>query len=105
MYNDIMSSFEEVLVNAQRDHEFTILQEAISELVNVSDHYRLSQRIQPFLPYINDGGSLQALDIYLQNTFQQNQHTLDVLVHNVIVAAKRDSNLKKALEALVGFNQ
>lgn len=51
-----MATFEEVVQAAQRDHEFEMIHEMFTELVENSDQYRLCQRIFPFLAHVNDGG-------------------------------------------------
>ena len=96
-----MASFEEVAQAAQRDHEFEMIHEAFVELVENSDHYRLCQRIFPFLAHVNDGGNLSALHAYLQSSLQS-PIVLNGMVHNVVNASKSNPNLKKTLEILIG---
>ena len=96
-----MATFEEIAQAAQRDHEFEMIHEAFTELVENSDHYRLCQRIFPFLAHVNDGGNLSALYMYLQNSMQS-PIILKGMIHNVVNTAKTNQNLKKTLEILIG---
>ncbi len=96
-----MSSFEEVARAAQRDHEFESIHEALLEVVENSDHYRLCQRIFPFLAHVNDGGNLSALHAYLQSTMQS-PIALQGMIHSVVNTAKTNPNLKRTLEILIG---
>ena len=96
-----MASFEEVARAAQRDNEFEMIYNALYQLIQVSDHYRLCQRILPFLPHVNDGGNLNMLHAYLQSS-QQSPIARNALVHNVVNTAKTNPNLKRTLEILIG---
>jgi len=96
-----MASFEEVAQAAQRDHEFESIHEALLEVVENSDHYRLCQRIFPFLAHVNDGGNLGALHAYLQSSMQS-PIILKGMIHNVVNTAKTNPNLKRTLEILIG---
>ena len=96
-----MSTFEEVAQAAQRDHEFEMIREAFTELVENSDHYRLCQRIFPFLAHVNDGGNLSALHSYLQSSMQS-PIALKGMIHGVVNTAKTNPNLKRTLEILIG---
>jgi hypothetical protein len=96
-----MATFEEVAQAAQRDHEFEMIHEAFTELVENSDHYRLCQRIFPFLAHVNDGGNLSALHSYLQSSMQS-PIILKGMIHNVVNTAKTNPNLKRTLEILIG---
>lgn len=96
-----MASFEEVAQAAQRDHEFEMIHEAFTELVENSDHYRLCQRIFPFLAHVNDGGNLGALHSYLQSSMQS-PIALKGMIHGVVNTAKTNPTLKRTLEILIG---
>jgi len=96
-----MSSFEEVARAAQRDNEFESIYEALLEVVENSDHYRLCNRMLPFLAHVNDGGNLSALHAYLQSSMQS-PIILKGMIHNVVNTAKSNPNLKKTLEILIG---
>ena len=96
-----MSTFEEVAQAAQRDHEFEMIHEEFTELVENSDHYRLCNRIFPFLAHVNDGGNLGALHSYLQSSMQSSI-ILQGMIHNVINASKTNPKLKRTLEILIG---
>ena len=96
-----MATFEEVAQAAQRDQEFEMIHEAFTELVENSDHYRLCNRIFPFLAHVNDGGNLGALHSYLQSSMQS-PIILQGMIHNVINASKTNPNLKRTLEILIG---
>jgi len=96
-----MSTFEEVAHAAERDSEFEMIHEAFAELVENSDHYRLCQRIFPFLAHVNDGGNLGALHSYLQSSMQS-PIVLKGMIHNVVNTAKTNQNLKRTLEILIG---
>jgi hypothetical protein len=96
-----MSSFEEVARAAQRDNEFEMIHEALLEVVENSDHYRLCNKIFPFLAHVNDGGNLSALHSYLQSSLQS-PIVLNGMVHNVVNASKSNPNLKRTLEILIG---
>ena len=96
-----MATFEEVAQAAQRDHEFESIHKDLLEVVENSDHYRLCQRIFPFLAHVNDGGNLGALHAYLQGSMQS-PIILKGMIHNVVNTAKTNPNLKKTLEILIG---
>ena len=96
-----MSSFEEVAKAAQRDNEFESIYEELLEVVENSDHYRLCNRMFPFLAHVNDGGNLSALHAYLQSSMQS-PIILKGMIHNVVNTAKSNPNLKKTLEILIG---
>jgi hypothetical protein len=99
-----MSSFEELLVRAQRQNDFDIIYNALLDIVmNQSDHYSLCNKLQPFLQYVNDGGSLNALYTQLQNPYNNNEVVVKTLVHNVVNASKSNDNLKKVLEVVLGI--
>ena len=96
-----MASFEEVAQAAQRDNEFESIYEALLQVVENSDHYRLCQRIFPFLAHVNDGGNLSALHSYLQSSMQSSI-ALKGMIHGVVNTAKTNPNLKRTLEILIG---
>ena len=96
-----MASFEEVARAAQRDNEFESIYEELLEVVENSDHYRLCNRMFPFLAHVNDGGNLSALHAYLQSSMQS-PIILKGMIHNVVNTAKSNPNLKKTLEILIG---
>jgi hypothetical protein len=96
-----MSSFEEVARAAQRDNEFESIYEELLEVVENSDHYRLCNRMFPFLAHVNDGGNLSALHSYLQSSLQS-PIALKGMIHNVVNTAKTNPNLKRTLEILIG---
>ncbi len=99
-----MSSFEELLVQAQSHNDFDIIYDALLEIVmNQSDHYSLCNKLQPFLQYVNDGGNLNALYGQLQNPYNNNEVVVKALVHNVVNASKSNYNLKKVLEVVIGI--
>jgi len=98
-----MSSFEELLVQAQRQNDFDIIYEALLEVVtNQSNHFSLCNKLQPFLQHVNDGGNLNSLYAQLQNPYN-NEVVVKTLVHNVVNASKSNDNLKKVLEVSLGI--
>lgn len=97
-------SFEELLVQAQRQNDFDIIYEALLEVVmNQSNHFSLCNKLQPFLQYVNDGGNLNSLYAQLQNYYNNNEVVVKALVHNVVNASKTNNNLKKVLEVVLGI--
>jgi len=98
-----MSTFEELLVQAQRQNDFDIIYDALLEVVmNQSNHFSLCNKLQPFLQYVNDGGNLNSLYAQLQNSYN-NEVLIKGLVHNVVNASKSNHNLKKVLEVALGI--
>ena len=99
-----MSSFEQLIVEAQRQTEFDTINDAILKIVmSKSDHFALCNKIQPFLQHINDGGHLNSLYTQLQNPFNENsnkQIIYTALIHNVVHASKSDNKLKRVLELI-----
>lgn len=96
-----MATFEEVAQAAERDQEFEMIHEAFAELVENSDHYRLCNRMFPFLAHVNDGGNLSALHAYLQSSMQS-PIALKGMIHGVVNTAKTNPNLKRTVEILIG---
>lgn len=97
-----MSSFEDLLVQTQNQARYDLIYSALLELVlDRTNHYRLYNRLQPFLPHVNDGGNLNALCTQLQNS-NNNDVIYKSLVHNVVNASKSDEKLKKVLEVVIG---
>ena len=98
-----MSSFDELLVQAQCQNNFDIIYEALLEIVmNQTDHFLLCNKLQPFLQHISDGGNLNSLYAQLQNP-NNNKVLNKVLVHNVVNASKSNDKLKKVLEVVLGI--
>lgn len=64
-----------------------------------SNHYSLCNKLQPFIPHVNDGGNLNTLCTQLQNPYN-NDLIYKSLVHNVVNASKSDEKLKKVLEVV-----
>ena len=99
-----MSSFEELLIQAQRQNDFDIIYEALLKVVmNQSYNYSFCNKLQPFLQYVNDGGNLNALYTQLQNPYINNDVIVKPLVHNVVNASKSNDNLKKVLKVVLGI--
>lgn len=98
-----MTSFDERLVQLQHANEFEIIHDALLELVmDRSKHFSLNNKLQPFLPDINDGGNLNALCVQLQNPY--NNHGIYVsMVHNVVNASKTCAKLKTLLKVIIGI--
>ena len=97
-------SFEELLVQAQRQNDFDIIYEALLEVVmNQSNHFSLCNKLQPFLQYVNDGGNLNSLYAQLPHYYNNNEVVVKALVHNVVNASKTNNNLKKVLEVVLGI--
>lgn len=98
-----MTSFDERLVQLQRANEFEIIHDALLELImDRSKHFSLNNKLQPFLPDINDGGNLNALCVQLQNP-HNNQGIYVSMIHNVVNASKTCANLKALLEVIIGI--
>ena len=99
-----MSSFEDLLVQAQRQNDFDIIYDALLEFVmNQSNHFNLCNKLQPFLQHVNDGGNLNSMYAHLQNPYNNNEVVIKALVHNVVNASKSNDNLKKVLEVVLGI--
>lgn len=97
-----MSSFEELLAQTQSQSQYDVIYNSLLELVmDRSNHYRLYNRLQPFIPHVNDGGNLNTLCSQLQNPIN-NDLIYKSLVHNVVNASKSDEKLKKVLEVVIG---
>jgi hypothetical protein len=78
-----MSSFEDLLIQAQSQNNLDIIYDALLEIVmNQTDHFLLCNKLQPFLQHVNDGGNLNSLYVQLQNP-NNNEVLNKVLIHNV----------------------
>lgn len=100
-----MSSFEELLVQAQSQNDFDVIYDALLEIVmNQSNHYSLYNKLFPFLHDVNDGGNLNSLCVQLQNPIN-NDNLNKGLVHNVVNASKTNEKLKKVLEVVIGVRE
>lgn len=99
-----MSSFDELLVQAQRQNEFDIIYDALLEVVmNQSNHYSFCNKLQPFLHHVNDGGNLNTLCNQLQNSNNNNEILTKALVNNIVNTSKSNDKLKKVLEVVLGI--
>ena len=97
-----MSTFEEVISQAQKSNEYEMIQEALLKIIE-DDHYTLCNKIQPFLPHVNDGGNLSALHVQLQNNSGINMEVIyRGLVKSVVNASATNPRLKQVLKAIIG---
>ena len=98
----IMSSFDELLVQTQRESESDVLYDALLELVmEPANRYTLSNRIFPFLQHV-PSSSLNALCSQLQNPYDNNEILYRALVHNVVNESKSNPKIKQVIDALIG---
>lgn len=101
-----MSTFEELLSQSQKSNDYEMIHEALLELIlGEDDHYTLCNKIQPFLPHVNDGGNLSALHVQLQNNSGMNMEVVyRGLVKSVVNASTTNPRLKQVLKVIIGMD-
>lgn len=98
-----MASFDELLSQAQQQNEMDILQNNLTYILqDKSKHFTVYNRIQPFLPHIEDGGNLDALSLQLQSPYSDNP-TIKKHIHTLVNQAKTNERLKKVLQVVIGL--
>jgi hypothetical protein len=94
-----MSSFDQLLAQAQNEKYFERIASALLQTIMKRPTIDLANKIQPFLQHANDG-HLNSLYTQLQNPFNDNG-IYKGLVHNVVIASKTNEKLKRLLEVLI----